>query len=292
MQYPQQVPNILIFGGSALFEKIALAYRLELKMSGLLRRLAPLLMLMVLALHFVVWQFMSAVRVEYGYAVMGLGAVALAIFGTHYLGGPLPARRWLNLSLRLLYALAACYLMLEYSEVDYLPAIDYLQHLQVRRHLFAPLVASVLIGALGLLITAPIWGDSKLCIYALALALAACWIAYASNVNNSLVINTRPDIKAPSQVQSMRRKSEDSVLNAGDIQALSKADSAASLNSRVRSRIHAERNLCLMAALVAFGFCLVCVWTLRTWLQGHGIRSRHDFFEIVQYLQERPRPYV
>lgn len=296
MQYPQQVPNILIFGGSALFEKIALAYRLELKMSGLLRRLAPLLMLMVLALHFVVWQFMSAVRVEYGYAVMGLGAVALAIFGTQYLGGPPPARRWLNLSLRLLYALAACYLMLEYSEVDYLPAIDYLQHLQVRRHLFAPLVATVLICALGLLITAPVWGESKLQIYALVLALGACWIAYASNVNSSLVINTRPEISAqapmPAQAPSMRRKSEDSVLNARDIQALSTADTPAALNNRVRSRINAERNLCLVAALVAFGFCLVCVWTFRTWLQGHGIHTRRDFFEIVQYLQERPNPYA
>ena len=305
MQYPQQTPNIMIVGDSALLEKIALAYRLDLKVSRVLRRIAPLLMLLVLALHFVAWQFLAAVRVEYGYAVIGLGVLALAIFSTQYLGPQASAQRWLNLGLRLLYALSACYLMLEYSEVDYLPAIDYLQHLQVRRHLFAPLVASVLICALGLLITAPVWGESKLQIYALALALGACWIAYASNVNSSLVINTRPEISAqasaqasmqasaPAQTQApaMRRKSEDSVLNARDIQALSKADTPATLNNRVRSRINAERNLCLVAALVAFGFCMVCVWTFRTWLQGHGIHTQRDFFEIVQYLQDRPNPY-
>lgn len=313
MQYPQQTPNIMIVGDSALLEKIALAYRLDLKVSRVLRRIAPLLMLLVLALHFVAWQFLVAVRVEYGYAVIGLGVLALAIFSTQYLGPQAPAQRWLNLGLRLLYALSACYLMLEYSEVDYLPAIDYLQHLQVRRHLFAPLVASVLICALGLLITAPVWGESKLQIYALALALGACWIAYASNVNSSLVINTRPEISAqasaqaamqasaPAQTQTqtqapapapaMRRKSEDSVLNARDIQALSEADTPATLNNRVRSRINAERNLCLVAALVAFSFCLVCVWTFRTWLQGHGIHTQRDFFEIVRYLKERPNPY-
>ena len=231
--------------------------------------------------------------------------LALAIFSTQYLGPQAPAQRWLNLGLRLLYALSACYLMLEYSEVDYLPAIDYLQHLQVRRHLFAPLVASVLICALGLLITAPVWGESKLQIYALALALGACWIAYASNVNSSLLINTRPEVsaqasmpasaqtqtQAQTQAPAMRRKSEDSVLNARDIQALSKADTPATLNNRVRSRINAERTLCLVAALVAFGFCMVCVWTFRTWLQGHGIHTQRDFFEIVQYLQDRPNPY-
>ena len=305
MQYPQQTPNIMIVGDSALLEKIALAYRLDLKVSRVLRRIAPLLMLLVLALHFVAWQFLAAVRVEYGYAVIGLGVLALAIFSTQYLGPQAPAQRWLNLGLRLLYALSACYLMLEYSEVDYLPAIDYLQHLQVRRHLFAPLVASVLICALGLLITAPVWGESKLQIYALALALGACWVAYASNVNSSLVINTRPEVsaqasmpasaqtqtQAQTQAPAMRRKSEDSVLNARDIQALSKADTPATLNNRVRSRINAERNLCLVAALVAFGFCMVCVWTFRTWLQGHGIHTQRDFFEIVQYLQDRPNPY-
>ena len=305
MQYPQQTPNIMIVGDSALLEKIALAYRLDLKVSRVLRRIAPLLMLLVLALHFVAWRFLVAVRVEYGYAVIGLGVLALAIFSTQYLGPQAPAQRWLNLGLRLLYALSACYLMLEYSEVDYLPAIDYLQHLQVRRHLFAPLVASVLICALGLLITAPVWGESKLQIYALALALGACWIAYASNVNSSLVINTRPEVsaqasmpasaqtqtQAQTQAPAMRRKSEDSVLNARDIQALSKADTPATLNNRVRSRINAERNLCLVAALVAFGFCMVCVWTFRTWLQGHGIHTQRDFFEIVQYLQDRPNPY-
>ena len=305
MQYPQQTPNIMIVGDSALLEKIALAYRLDLKVSRVLRRIAPLLMLLVLALHFVAWRFLVAVRVEYGYAVIGLGVLALAIFSTQYLGPQAPAQRWLNLGLRLLYALSACYLMLEYSEVDYLPAIDYLQHLQVRRHLFAPLVASVLICALGLLITAPVWGESKLQIYALALALGACWIAYASNVNSSLLINTRPEVsaqasmpasaqtqtQAQTQAPAMRRKSEDSVLNARDIQALSKADTPATLNNRVRSRINAERNLCLVAALVAFGFCMVCVWTFRTWLQGHGIHTQRDFFEIVQYLQDRPNPY-
>ena len=292
MQYPQQTPNIMIIGDSALFEKIALAYRLELQVSKVLRRIAPLLMLLVLALHFAAWQFLVAVRVDYGYAVIGLGVLALTIFSTQYLGQQAPAQRWLNLGLRLLYAVAVCGLMLEYAEVDYLPAIDYLQHLKVRRHLFAPLVATVLICALGLLITAPVWGESKLQIYALALALRACWIAYASNVNSSLVINTRPEMSAQVQAPSMRRKSEDSVLNARDIQALSTADTPAALNNRVRSRINAERNLCLVAALVAFGFCLVCVWTFRTWLQGHGIHTRRDFFEIVQYLQERPNPYA
>ena len=296
MQYPQQTPNIMFIGDIALFEKIVLAYRLELQVSKVLRRIAPLLMLLVLALYFAAWQFLAAVRVEYGYAVIGLGVLALTIFSTQYIGQQAPAQRWLNLCLRLLYAVAVCWLMLEYAEVDYLPAIDYLQHLQVRRHLFAPLVATVLICALGLLITAPVWGESKLQIYALVLALGACWIAYASNVNSSLVINTRPEISAqapmPAQAPSMRRKSEDSVLNARDIQALSTADTPAALNNRVRSRINAERNLCLVAALVAFGFCLVCVWTFRTWLQGHGIHTRRDFFEIVQYLQERPNPYA
>ena len=75
MQYPQQTPNIMIVGDSALLEKIALAYRLDLKVSRVLRRIAPLLMLLVLALHFVAWQFLVAVRVEYGYAVIGLGVL-------------------------------------------------------------------------------------------------------------------------------------------------------------------------------------------------------------------------
>lgn len=294
MQYQQQVPNILLSGDNTLFEAFARVYRLELIISAVVRRLAPLLMVLGLALHYVAWQFMAALRVEYGHAVIGLGLLALAIFSVAYLGRRAPARRWLDLGLRLLYALVACGLLLEYSEVVYLPAIDYLQHLHVRRHLFAPLSVSVMIGALGLLITALFWGESKVRVYALGLALAACWISYAGNVSGSLVLNTRPDInaqaEAPPPVPSERRKNADSVLNSSDIRALSRFDSPASLNNQVRSRIKAEQNLCLTAALAAFGFCMVCVWALRTWLQGHGIHSRREVVEVLKFLQERPRP--
>lgn len=316
MQYPQHVPNILLSGDNAFFEKFALAFRMEMRVSAAVCRIAPLLMGLVLALHFAAWQFLTAVRVEYGWVVIGLAVLALLIFAMAYLVKPSPARRWLDLGLRLLYAVVVCCLVLAYSEIDYLPAIDYSQHLHVRRHLFAPLSVSVLIGALGLLITAPIWGEPKLFIYALALALAACWISSASNVSSSLVINTRPDVNAqapvpaqtpvqaqtptqaptqepvPVPVKPGRRKNVDSVLNATDIRALSNFDTPATLNDRVRSRINAERNLCLAAALAAFGFCMVCVWALRTWLQSHGIHSRRDVVEVLQFLRDRPSPHA
>ena len=73
------------------------------------------------------------------------------------------------------------------------------------------------------------------------------------------------------------------------IRALSTMDTAASLDQRVRSRINAERNWCLLVALVSFGLCMVSVWALRTWLEGHGVHSRQEFLAIVQYLQDWPR---
>lgn len=290
MQYSQEPPNMLLVGGSAIFEKIILAHRFDRFISMLLRRIAPLLMLLVLALHYLAWRFLAAVRPEYGGAVIGLAVLALVIYGFHLTGHGTPVKRGLELALRVVYALAACYLAFEYSDRDYMPAINYLQHLKVRRHLFAPLLASVLIGAFGLLITAPLWGESKFRVYALVMALAACWIAYATNVNSTLVINTRPVVATELKLATVRHKSADSVLSAHDIQALSTVDTAAALNHRVRSRINAERNWCVLGGLVGFCLCLVSVWTLRTWLETHGVRSRQDFSGILQYLQDHPRP--
>lgn len=294
MQYPQQEPNILMVGGSQLFEKIVLVYRMDRLISALLQKSALLWLGLVLALHFVAWQFLQPIRSEYGFAVIGLAGLVVAIFINRWfdrqtLNPKSTPRPWFDLALRLAYAVLACGLALEYSEVDYLPAIDYLQHLQVRRHLFAPLVASVLICAFGLLITAPIWAEPKLRIYAVALALVGCWVAHATNADGSLLINIRPDIKTEQRATPMRHKNEDSVFNAQDIRALSTLDTPASLNQRVRSRIIVERNWCLLAALVSFGLCLVSVWAMRTWLEGHGVNSRKEFLRIVQYLQECPR---
>lgn len=293
MQYPQQTPNIFIIGGSPLFEKIAMAYRLDCRLSAVLHKTAPLWMGLLLGLHFAVWQFLRPIQWEYGVAVIGLAVLAFVIFANHWFGrqkfGANTFRLRFDLALRVLYVAVVFGLALEYVEVDYMPAINYLEHLKVRRHVFAPVLASVVICVLGLLLTAPIWGESKLRIYALALALAGCWLGFASNANTSLVIQSRPDIKTEVRAASMRHKSEDSVLNALDIRALSTMDTPASLNQRVRSRITAERNWCLLVALVSFGLCMVSVWALRTWLEGHGVHSQQEFLAIVQYLQDWPR---
>ena len=97
MQYSQEPPNMLLVGGSAIFEKIILAHRFDRFISMLLRRIAPLLMLLVLALHYLAWRFLAAVRPEYGGAVIGLAVLALVIYGFHLTGHGTPVKRGLEL---------------------------------------------------------------------------------------------------------------------------------------------------------------------------------------------------